>query len=390
MHVLKPSFYDDFTCIGKDCLFTCCQGWSVPIEEDVYQRLVTDSSQLSELAKSHIVYNKELERYQFKFIEGMCPFCNKDQLCNMVIEEGEEILGSTCRTFPRHSTIIGQTEEKYLTLACPAVVEFLFSIQGPLSFVMEEDDKGEKGDTGELYEIIELDVEIRNCVIDILQNRNFPLWFRQFVCVYSMDRIKEIHREGNRGLIIKELSHIWSPFYLEELLKEVGSIQEDKNNGFKQLCQLFSDFQDVAMILANEDMRGSRGKVEELIKCNHNCSWENYEKAYVLWEQREAANFDILMEHATVCSWFWYALKEMNRYYLLDNSYIIILEQLLIKHLTILYYCLHQEISKEMQEFIISLCARMISHRRADMEQVIKRMKKEGRISVAHVLLLLK
>ena len=38
MNILKPVFYDTFSCVGSDCLFTCCGGWCIDVDEKTLKK----------------------------------------------------------------------------------------------------------------------------------------------------------------------------------------------------------------------------------------------------------------------------------------------------------------------------------------------------------------
>lgn len=45
---IYPDFYKQFTCIGNDCLETCCAGWGIDLDQetlDYYNKLEDDFGQ---------------------------------------------------------------------------------------------------------------------------------------------------------------------------------------------------------------------------------------------------------------------------------------------------------------------------------------------------------
>ena len=36
--LIRPTYAESFRCIGADCEDTCCQGWSVPIDQVTYEK----------------------------------------------------------------------------------------------------------------------------------------------------------------------------------------------------------------------------------------------------------------------------------------------------------------------------------------------------------------
>lgn len=141
---------------------------------------------------------------------------------------------------------------RFLSLGCPAVVEMLYEIKEPLPFVLEEDERiaidytrmssAERQRAKENAALIALDKDIRNHMIDILQERRYPLWFRQFTCIYTMDKIKEVHQSGDREAVMLRMESILSYNYLSQLYKGSNVIETDKHRKHSLLKQLFSIF----------------------------------------------------------------------------------------------------------------------------------------------------
>ena len=38
MKDLKPNYYDKFICIGHKCPDTCCQGWSIDVDQKSHKK----------------------------------------------------------------------------------------------------------------------------------------------------------------------------------------------------------------------------------------------------------------------------------------------------------------------------------------------------------------
>lgn len=209
MYVLKPFFYNEFYCIGKDCPLTCCGGWNIIVDKDSYVKYEQYENDDKEMIGGTIVYNKKEDNYSFHLNQkGMCPLCDEEQLCKLVKEKGEEALCYTCRTYPREKIMTIEVEEHYVSLSCPAVAAFFWGLEEPLSFVLEEDSREieklenmseeDREAVESMYETIETDMIIRNKMLDILQDRKWPLWYREFFAAYCLDKLKKTGQMGGR------------------------------------------------------------------------------------------------------------------------------------------------------------------------------------------------
>ncbi|MBP3199106.1 MAG: flagellin lysine-N-methylase, partial [Butyrivibrio sp.] len=107
MKYLELETFTDFKCVGSECPFTCCAGgWRIIIdkETDKYYKSVTgdfgdrlNSSIKEEKGDSCFVLTEE----------GRCSFLNKDNLCDIYMNLGEEHLCYTCTVYPRYFFVVG-------------------------------------------------------------------------------------------------------------------------------------------------------------------------------------------------------------------------------------------------------------------------------------------
>lgn len=132
---IKPEIYDKFQCINKECSMTCCKGWEISIDEDTFEHWdesltqYTNTEEAVDGVTRHILAMDE---------EKGCPFLNKEGLCKVVMQYGEEHLSHTCHTFPRQCLSFDDHEERSLSCTCPAVVDQLGELNHTLRFTNEE------------------------------------------------------------------------------------------------------------------------------------------------------------------------------------------------------------------------------------------------------------
>lgn len=331
----------------------------------------------------------------------MCPFCDDEQLCILIKENGEEALSHTCREFPRIDFMTKETEEYYLSLACPAVVSFFKNRQEPLSFILEENEKKddelkdlsdvERKILDELFQFIEMDMEIRNCMVDVLQNREWPLWFREFLVAYCLDKIKEEHNQGKAEAVYSILEGILTPSYICLFKEKLESAQKNEEIRFQMLRQITDDFSDIITgnlyLGRNEDFVK---KIVGLFHRNLSIKYEEYKIILDKWRRAEKNNYDILMEHVVSYNWMLYAMTAFSKYYMVDNYWDIMIAQILIEHLWVIHYAIYEKTEWLDIEFIIALVCRAILHGRQIMKDKLDNLKKRSQISVSHLLLMIR
>ena len=138
MKIRKPEYYDSFQCIGSACRDTCCAGWEIEIDEESAERYKRVTGELGERLRASITETEE-EIY-FNLQAGRrCPFLNKENLCDLILDQGEEILCEICREHPRHYQWFGDYTEVGLGLCCEEAARLLFRTKGKLTFILEEE-----------------------------------------------------------------------------------------------------------------------------------------------------------------------------------------------------------------------------------------------------------
>lgn len=138
MILRKPDFYDQFKCIASRCTDTCCVGWEIDIDEatqEVYRKV---SGVFGDRLRENI------EDGHFKLLpHDRCPFLDKDNLCEVYQNLGEDALCDICTEHPRFVEVYGDIMERGLGLCCEEAARLLLEGEGPLAFTSEECDEPE-------------------------------------------------------------------------------------------------------------------------------------------------------------------------------------------------------------------------------------------------------
>lgn len=177
----KPSFFDQFKCIGSACTDTCCTGWEIEVDETTAQGYLTEKGAFGDRLRREI--GSEPGEYFFKLKNNRCPFLNKENLCDIFINLGEDRLCDICREHPRFYNWFGDYTEVGLGLCCEEAERLLFSDSKPLTFVEEvtQDEEQDYSDEDEYTDASDLlddeseeceqMLEERKAIFSILQNR---------------------------------------------------------------------------------------------------------------------------------------------------------------------------------------------------------------------------
>jgi len=134
--VFMPDYCRDFYCIADRCRHSCCIGWEIDIDDLSLTRFRSVTGPLSKKLRESI---EEAEDGTAHFIlQGdaeRCPFLNKDNLCELILDLGEDSLCDICREHPRFRNFFSIREEVGLGLCCEEAARLLLIQRGPIRLV---------------------------------------------------------------------------------------------------------------------------------------------------------------------------------------------------------------------------------------------------------------
>lgn len=137
MKTVFPDYYSQFKCIADRCRHTCCVGWEIDVDDAAlaaYQKVPGDLGQ-----KLH--QNIILDACpHFKLTaEERCPFLNEQNLCELILELGEDSLCQICSDHPRFYNFFSDRTEQGLGLCCEAAAELILSQPQPTQLLCKTD-----------------------------------------------------------------------------------------------------------------------------------------------------------------------------------------------------------------------------------------------------------
>lgn len=96
----------DFKCIADKCAHTCCKGWEIDIDDETYEIYLGIAGPFGDKIRSSIATKKNPESgdefHHFVLSEDeRCPFLNERNLCEIILNLGEDYLCDICTEHPR-------------------------------------------------------------------------------------------------------------------------------------------------------------------------------------------------------------------------------------------------------------------------------------------------
>lgn len=164
-----PSYYYDFHCIADKCKDNCCIGWEIDIDDITLEKYLSVDSDFGERLRSSI----NMENPSFiPDTKGRCPFLNKDNLCDIILNIGEENLCDICNNHPRYFEWFGNVKEGGIGLSCEEASRIILS--SPFSLI-EKEIKDEETDFFDDERDFKLLLSAREKIIAYLLDENIPL-----------------------------------------------------------------------------------------------------------------------------------------------------------------------------------------------------------------------
>lgn len=207
MLVLVPNYYYKFKCIADRCKHNCCIGWEIDIDSDTADYYKNIPTPFGEKIRSNIDFDCECPHFILK-AEDRCPFLEKDGLCEIIKNLGEDALCNICTDHPRFRNFYEDFEELGIGLCCEEAARVMLSSNEPFSLVpLDENfdlsfDEQEK----EMW-------DKRNALFKIVCDRSLGVYSRmeKLASEYGFD-IKELypHKLKELFLSLERLDEKWT------------------------------------------------------------------------------------------------------------------------------------------------------------------------------------
>jgi lysine-N-methylase len=163
-----PDYYENFKCIADKCRHNCCIGWEIDIDDETFEFYKSCEGEFGQRLKNNIEGNPA----HFILAEKeRCPFLNSNNLCDIIINLGEEKICEICKEHPRFHNDLPDRVESGLGLCCEEAARIILGNADTVGFIKEGKSK-----------IKDEIIDLRDKAIKILQNRNKGI----------EDRLKEV------------------------------------------------------------------------------------------------------------------------------------------------------------------------------------------------------
>lgn len=165
MKTIVPNYYEKFHCIADKCKHSCCIGWEIDIDYTTLEQYNNINTEFGKKLKDNITINDDYACFKLTDNER-CPFLNENNLCEIILNIGENSLCQICSDHPRFRNYFGDRIEIGLGLTCEEVARIIINKCEPFELV-EIDETNEKST---IYEDEIEFFDLRNEIFDIVNS----------------------------------------------------------------------------------------------------------------------------------------------------------------------------------------------------------------------------
>lgn len=205
MKILKPFYYDDFKCIGGECIDNCCgNNWRIDIDEKTYKKYKKLKGEWGEKINNNISRKRSNPNYlqygKINLKNNKCSLLSEDGLCTIHGSLGEDYLCNTCRVYPREIRKYGEIYERNLSISCPEVARYIIKSKDNFSFNLEDEKLSDLDKdyivnnkyNEKLYNIL---WDTRSLSMEIIQFKEIEVWKRISFFKMLTDKVQNIINE---------------------------------------------------------------------------------------------------------------------------------------------------------------------------------------------------
>lgn len=170
---IYPQEYAQFQCTASACRHSCCVGWEITVDGETAKRYETADGAFAQAVRGALEHTDG--GITFRMENGRCAMLDKDGLCRIIREWGDDALCEICREHPRFHNRFEGVWESGLGLCCEEAARLTLTRQAPFALCVEEmpsssDERPDEKTTAVLH--------LRGAALALLQNRSLPLFHR--------------------------------------------------------------------------------------------------------------------------------------------------------------------------------------------------------------------
>ena len=247
MEYTFPHYFEKFRCVAGKCEDTCCAGWAIMIDEDTLEKYEKYQGTFGNRLRNSINW----EEGCFCQYEKRCAFLNEENLCDLHIEAGEDMLCDTCRNYPRHMEEFEGLREGSLSLSCIEAAKIILGCKEPVEFItMEDEVEDEEYEDFDFLLFTKL-MDAREQILKVLQNRNIDIMMRMGIVLDFVQKMQDAIDEDEIFQIDDLLEGFGNMDKLLEFQKDSEKYRIGENEFCGNMRKIFRVFQKLEVLKAD-------------------------------------------------------------------------------------------------------------------------------------------
>ena len=247
--VYVPNYYPSFRCIASRCRHTCCVGWEIDVDREALARFDRVEGAMGARLRASI--DREADPPCFILDrEERCPFLNRNGLCDLITQLGEDALCHICADHPRFRHVLPDRVELGLGLCCEAAAELILGQAEPCSIVTLPPAEAARERTAHAEEeeedptVVAL-LNAREALFTVLQDRSSPLYHRIRHVLTSLDihlPVKAYGEWADFFMDLERLDPAWEAYLQRMATLSENPLQElegEESVAYEQLVIYF-------------------------------------------------------------------------------------------------------------------------------------------------------
>ena len=385
MKYLYLQSFNDFSCSGSDCPFTCCgNGWKIYIDKKTDDYYKTVTGKLGERLEAGI--KREDGKTYYIFTEDdKCPFLNESGLCDIQLDLGEEHLCDTCRLYPRYSFDSGDIRFGGVSISCPEVSKYFLTHKESLLIDFGEDDVDIPDEKNTDWELFNSAIGVFSSAVGIAQNRNLSI--KERIALLTI-LINSFQTNIDEGVETKPIIDLFSDVKsYGQILDQTGIYVKDYDSKLEYFTEITGYFQLI------EDYEKMLPELPGIITffsnpANTRLSSQQLIDAFAWIDADENA---LWLEQIVVYTIFRYFMQgfDKKRFYDMLMTAIILVLYVIVTLLSFYRIQNKEEAPFEYRMLLVSHISRFIEHDIHARDNALEYFKKQGLCDLSYVLKLI-
>ena len=165
-----PAYCREFKCIADKCSDSCCIGWEIDIDKKTADFYKNADGKLGEKLRASI---RDEDGCSFILENERCPFLDENNLCEIILNMGEDKLSQICTDHPRYYEWFYNVKEGGIGMCCEEAARIILE-KGDEEGYWDREISDESCDEydDELYDCL---YEVREKLFSYLRNGNISV-----------------------------------------------------------------------------------------------------------------------------------------------------------------------------------------------------------------------